>query len=62
MENIGRILLEARYIISLNKSIKDLVPIIKVDEKTIYNDINDRLKKFDLELYNRVVGILCKKN
>ena len=61
MENVVRILLEARYIISLNKSIKDLVPIIKVDEETIYNDINYRLKKFDTELYNRVIGILCKK-
>ncbi len=53
-----RILLEARYIISLNKNIKELVPIIKVSERTISRDIKYRLKNFDTELYNRVIKIL----
>lgn len=53
-----RILLEARYIISLNKNIKELVPIIKASERTISRDIKYRLKNFDTELYNRVIKIL----
>ena len=53
-----RILLDARYIISLNKNIKELVPIIKVSERTISRDIKYRLKNFDTELYNRVIKIL----
>ena len=53
-----RILLEARYIISLNKNIKELVPIIKVSERTISRDIKYRLKNLDTELYNRVIKIL----
>ena len=53
-----RILVEARYIISLNKNIKELVPIIKVSERTISRDIKYRLKNFDTELYNRVIKIL----
>ena len=60
MEIRWRLLLEARYIISLNKQIRDLVPIIRVDEETIYNDINYRLKKFDNELYQRVISVLYK--
>ena len=58
MDIVKRMLLEARYIISLEKSISDLVPIMKIDEKVIYND---RLKGFDLELYNRVISVLGKK-
>ena len=61
MDIVKRMLLEARYIISLEKSISDLVPIMKIDEKVIYNDINYRLKGFDLELYNRVISVLAKK-
>lgn len=61
MELINRMLLESRYIISLNKQIKDLVPIIKVSEDVIYDDINNHLEKFDKELYNRVINILNKK-
>ncbi len=61
MEIIKRIMLESRYIISLNKTISDLVPIINVSEQVIYDDINYRLKDFDKDLYKRVIGILNKK-
>ena len=53
--------MEARYIISLNKKIKDLVNIMNVSKSTIYNDINNRLKDFDLDLYNRVISVLYEK-
>ena len=61
MEIVKRILLESRYIISLNKSINELVPIMKIEKETIYDDINFKLKKFDTELYERVISILQKK-
>ncbi len=60
MEIVRRMMLEARYIISLNKNISELVPIMKINEETIYNDINYRLKVYDLELYNRVISVLEK--
>ena len=61
MEIVKRILLESRYIISLNKSINELVPIMKIEKETIYDDINFKLKKFDTELYEQVISILQKK-
>lgn len=61
MEITKRIMLESRYIISLNKKISDLVPIMKIDESIIYDDINYKLKKIDNELYNRVISVLEKK-
>ena len=60
MEIIKRIMLECRYIISLNKNIKELVPIMNLPEKIIYNDINYYLKEYDYELYNRVISVLQK--
>ena len=60
MNTTFRLLMEARYIISLNKNVSDLVPIIKVPKEIINDDINIHLKKFDLELYNRVISVLQK--
>lgn len=60
METTKRLLMEARYIISLNKEISDLVPIVKVPKEIIDYDIKYRMKDFDLELYNRVISILYK--
>lgn len=58
MDIIKRIMLECRYIISLNKNISQLVPIMNLQEEVIYDDINYRLKEYDYELYNRVISIL----
>lgn len=60
MEIVKRILLESRYIISLNKKISELVPIMQIDENIIYDDINCKLKNFDSELYKRVINVLNK--
>lgn len=54
MEIRKRILLECRYIISLNKKIDELVKIFKVSKSTIYKDLNERLYIFDKELYFRI--------
>lgn len=61
MDIINRIMLESRYIISLEKEIKDVALIMNLDEKIVDKDINYYLKKFDLKLYNRVISILNKK-
>lgn len=61
MDIVKRIMLESRYIISLNKEIGDLVPIMKISEDIIYDDINYKLKKLDFELYKRVISVLDKK-
>lgn len=60
MEDIKRLLLECRYLISLNKSYSDLSKIIGVSEQTIYDDLNIKLKEYDSILYRRVSKILQK--
>jgi hypothetical protein len=56
--DIKRILLECRYLISLNKSYSDLSKILGVDEKIVFHDLNYKLKDYDTELYQRVSKIL----
>ena len=55
-----RILLECRYLISLNKSYRELAKIFKVSPSTISLDLNGRLYNLDEELYYRVKSILNK--
>ena len=57
-----RILMECRYLISLNKSYQELATIFNVSEDTIYSDLNERLFFVDKELYNRVKKIISNKN
>lgn len=56
-----RILLECRYLISLNKSYRELAKIFKVSQSTISNDLNTRLFDLDKDLYYRVRNIVSKK-
>lgn len=49
-----RILLECRYLISLNKSYRELAKIFNVSSTTISNDLNKRLFFLDKNLYYRV--------
>ena len=48
MDIVNRIMLESRYIISLEKEIKDVAMIMNLDEKVVNKDINYYLKKLDL--------------
>ena len=54
MEDIKRIMMECRYILSLNKNYNDLAKILNVNKETIHNDLNVRLKNYDSILYKRV--------
>ncbi len=54
MDDIKRIMMECRYLLSLDKTYKELAKIVKVDEKTIYHDLNVTLKEYDTALYQKV--------
>ncbi len=54
MSEYERILMECRYLLSLNKNYQELSKIFKIDEEVIYNDLNYKLKNFDTSLFNRV--------
>ena len=55
-----RILMECRYLLSLNKNYYELSKMLQIDEKIIYYDLNYNLKKFDTILYKRVCKFLEK--
>ncbi len=55
MDDIKRIMLECRYLLSLNKNYYEISRILNVSEKTVYNDINNLLKNYDTILYQRVI-------
>ena len=56
-----RILLECRYLISLNKTYRELAIIFNVSPSTISNDLNKRLFLLDKELYYRVKSNILPK-
>jgi len=56
-----RILLECRYLISLNKTYRELAIIFNVSPSTISNDLNKRLFLLDKELYYRVKNNILPK-
>lgn len=60
MEDIKRLMLECRYVLSLNKTYYDISNILNINEEVVYNDLNYRLKEFDKILYNRVKEKLRK--
>lgn len=55
-----RILLECRYLISLNKSYRELAKIFNVSPSTISLDLNKRLFNLDKTLYYRVKSTILK--
>ncbi len=55
MEDIKRLMLECRYLLSLDKTYAELAKIMGVSEETIYDDLNNKLKIFDTKLYQRVL-------
>ena len=58
MGDLDRILMECRYLLSLNKSYYDLSIIFNTDINTVYDDLNNKLPKFDSILYKRVSSVL----
>ncbi len=54
MRDIERLMLECRYILSINKSFNEIASYLEISEKIVYDDIYVKLPKFDRELYFRV--------
>ncbi len=54
----SRVIEEANYIISTNKTIRELVNTYKVSKSTIHKDLHERLKEIDLDLYSKVNKIM----
>ena len=62
MSEIERILLECRYILSLNKNYQDVASIFNVSIDIVRDDLNNKLSKFDRVLYKRVSNVLKTNN
>jgi len=62
MSEFERILLECRFIISLNKNYLELADYFHVNVKTINYDLNCLLPKYDIELYNKMKKMQKIKN
>lgn len=62
MSDYERILLECRYLLSLNKNYNELANIFNISVLDVYNDLNNKLPKFDYLLYKRVSKVLNKEN
>lgn len=58
MEDKKRIMLECRYLLSLNKSYYDIAKYMKISERIVYNDLNVVLPSIDKILYKRVKKVL----
>lgn len=62
MTDFERILLECRYLLSLNKSYSELAEIFNIGYNDVYHDLNELLPKLDYSLYQRVSNVLNKNN
>ena len=62
MSEYERIMLECRYLLSLNKNYYDLANIFNISVNDVYNDLNVKLPIIDTILYNRVNKVLKKIN
>ena len=61
MKENERILMECRYLLSLNKNYNDLALKFNISEIDVYNDLNIKLPKIDTILYKRVRNVLDNK-
>ncbi len=62
MSEYERILLECRYLLSLNKDYQSLANMFHLSKEDIYNDLNIKLPKMDSILFERVNKVLKKIN
>ena len=53
-----RVIREAKYIISTNKTIREVSCVFGVSKSTVHKDIRERLVLLDKNLYEKVSSIL----
>ena len=54
----ARVIDEAYYIITTNKTVREISKYFKVSKSTVHDDLSKRLKNIDKELYEKVSKIL----
>lgn len=62
MSEKERILLECRYLLSINKTYVDLANHLNIPANIVFTDLNYKLKNMDSELYYRVKKRLKRIN
>ncbi len=62
MKEYERIMLECRYLLSLDKNYNDLANLLNISVNEVYNDLNVILPNIDTKLYKRVNKVLKKQN
>ncbi len=55
---VKRVLEESQYMIDTGKTIREIAGIFGVSKSTVHKDLNDRLKKINQKMYNKVSSIL----
>ena len=62
MSENERIMLECRYLLSLNKNYYDLARVLNISVNEVYHDLNILLPSIDTKLFERVNKVLKKNN
>ena len=60
MSEKERIMLECRYLLSLDKTYQDLANLFNISINDVYQDLNVKLPNIDSILYKRVNKVLNK--
>ena len=50
----NRVIEEAEYIINTKSTIRDIAKLYNVSKSTVHKDLNERLSRIDINLYNEV--------
>lgn len=54
-----RVIDEANYIVKTNQTIREISQHFNVSKSTVHDDLHNRLKMIDKNLYHKVYEILC---
>ena len=57
-EVYDRVVLEAKYLIATNETIREIAKVFNVSKSTVHKDMRDRLFMIDRNMYNEVSSIL----
>lgn len=55
---VKRVYDEANYMLSTKQTIREIAKKVGVSKSTVHKDLHERLKKYDLDIYNEVNEIL----
>jgi len=50
----NRVIEQAKYIINTKSTIRDIAKLYNVSKSTVHKDLNERLSRIDINLYNQV--------